>query len=37
MNRLIDKALAIERQMKDGKYTYPDDDAFLVVRGEAAA
>jgi len=31
---LIDKAQAIERQMKDGKYAYPDDDAFLVVRGD---
>lgn len=34
MNRLIDKALAIQRQMKDGKYSYPDDDAFLIVRGD---
>lgn len=36
MNRLIDRALAMQRQMRDGKYTYPDDDAFLVVRGENA-
>ena len=36
MNRLIDKALAMQRQMKDGKHTYPDDDAFLIVRGENA-
>lgn len=36
MNRLIDRALSMERQMKDGKYNYPDDDAFLVVRGENA-
>ena len=36
MNRLIDKALAMQRQMKDGKYDYPDDDAFVVVRGENA-
>jgi hypothetical protein len=34
MNRLIDKAQAIQRQMKEGKYNYPDDDAFLVVRGD---
>jgi hypothetical protein len=34
MNRLIDKALAMERQMKAGKYAYPDDDAFLIVRGD---
>jgi hypothetical protein len=36
MNRLIDKALAMQRQMKNGKYDYPDDDAFVVVRGENA-
>jgi hypothetical protein len=36
MNRLIDKALSMQRQMKDGKYNYPDDDVFLVVRGENA-
>jgi hypothetical protein len=36
MNRLIDKALSMQRQMKDGKYNYPDDDAFLIVRGENA-
>jgi hypothetical protein len=36
MNRLIDKALAMQRQMKDGKYDYPDDAAFLVVRGDGA-
>jgi hypothetical protein len=36
MNRLIEKALAMQRQMKDGKYDYPDDDAFVVVRGENA-
>ncbi len=34
MNRLIDKAVAIQRRMKDGNYAYPDDEAFLVVRGE---
>ena len=34
MNRLIDKAQAMQRQMKDGKYNYPDDDVFLVVRGD---
>lgn len=36
MSRLIEKALAMQRQMKDGKYMYPDDDAFLIVRGENA-
>jgi hypothetical protein len=36
MNRLIEKALAMQRDMKDGKYMYPDDDAFVVVRGENA-
>lgn len=36
MNRLIDKALSMQRQMKDGKYNYPDDDVFLIVRGENA-
>ena len=36
MNRLIDKALAMQRQMKEGKYNYPDDDAFLIVRGDGA-
>lgn len=36
MNRLIEKAQAMQRQMKDGKYMYPDDDAFLIVRGENA-
>ena len=34
MNRLIDKAQAMQRQMKEGKYNYPDDDVFLVVRGD---
>jgi hypothetical protein len=34
MNRLIDKAQAMQRQMKEGKYSYPDDDAFLVIRGD---
>ena len=36
MNRLIDKALAMQRQMKEGKYIYPDDDVFLIVRGYGA-
>jgi hypothetical protein len=36
MNRLIDRALAMQRQMKEGKYNYPDDDAFLIARGEGA-
>lgn len=36
MNRLIDKALALQRQMKEGKSLYPDDDAFVIPRGEGA-
>src|SRR6185369_10179341 len=36
MNRLIEKAVAMQRQMKDAKYMYPDDDAFVIVRGENA-
>ncbi|HWP24244.1 MAG TPA: hypothetical protein VNM15_08735 [Candidatus Binatia bacterium] len=36
MNRLIDKAVAMQRQMKEGKYPYPDDDVFLIVRGDGA-
>jgi len=36
MNRLIDKALALQRQMKEGKSLYPDDDAFVIPRGERA-
>jgi hypothetical protein len=34
MNRLIDDALDRVRQMEEGTYQYPDDDVFLVVRGE---
>ena len=36
MNRLIDRAQAMQRQMKEGKYNYPDDDVFLIVRGDGA-
>jgi hypothetical protein len=36
MNRLIDKALAMERLLKEGKYYYSDDDVFVIVRGENA-
>ena len=36
MNRLIDAALAKVQQMKQGTAAYPDDDVFLVVRGEGA-
>jgi hypothetical protein len=36
MNRLIDDALDRVRQMEEGTYPYPDDDVFLVVRGEGA-
>lgn len=33
MNRLIDLALGKSREMKTGVYAYPDDDAFIVVKG----
>ncbi|MBI4480406.1 MAG: hypothetical protein HY651_10325 [Acidobacteria bacterium] len=33
MNRLIDLAQGKMKQMKAGTYLYPDDDAFIVVRG----
>ncbi|MSO20184.1 MAG: hypothetical protein EXQ56_06905 [Acidobacteria bacterium] len=36
MNRLIATALERRKQMKAGKDIYPDDDAFLVVRGIGA-
>lgn len=36
MNRLIDTALANVKQMKSADKVYPDDDVFLVVRGEGA-
>jgi pimeloyl-ACP methyl ester carboxylesterase len=36
MNRLIELALQKRRQMKQGGAPYPDDDVFLVVRGEGA-
>ncbi len=36
MNRLIDSALKKSRQMKEGKGPYPDDDVFLIVRGQGA-
>ena len=36
MNRLIDSALAKLKQMKGADRIYPDDDVFLVVRGEGA-
>ena len=36
MNRLIDSALDKMKQMKEGAGRYPDDDVFLVVRGEGA-
>jgi pimeloyl-ACP methyl ester carboxylesterase len=34
MNRLIDTALEKLRRMKEGKGAYPDDDAFIIVRGQ---
>lgn len=36
MNRLIDRALARRKAMKAGTDMYPDDDVFLVVRGDGA-
>ena len=36
MNRLIDMALEKSARMKDGKYPYPDDDIFLVPKGDGA-
>ena len=33
MNRLIDLAVAKSSEMKKGVYAYPDDDAFIVVKG----
>jgi hypothetical protein len=36
MNRLIASALQKLHQMQDGSSMYPDDDVFLVVRGEGA-
>lgn len=36
MNRLIADALDRVRQMEEGTYRYPDDDIFLVIRGEGA-
>ena len=36
MNKLIDMALDKQARMKEGKYPYPDDDVFLVPRGDGA-
>jgi hypothetical protein len=36
MNRLIDKAQSMQRQMREGRHKYPDDDVFLIVRGSGA-
>jgi hypothetical protein len=36
MNRLIELAREKLQRMKEGKGPYPDDDAFLVVRGQGA-
>ena len=36
MNKLIDRALDKQARMKEGKYAYPDDDVFLVPRGDGA-
>lgn len=36
MNRMIDAAREKLRQMKAGAGPYPDDDVFLIVRGEGA-
>jgi pimeloyl-ACP methyl ester carboxylesterase len=36
MNRLIDTAMEKLRRMKEGKGAYPDDDVFLITRGQGA-
>ena len=36
MNRLIEAALERTKRMKAGTDAYPDDDVFLIVRGEGA-
>jgi hypothetical protein len=36
MNRLIDAAQAESKRLKEGKGAYPDNNVFLVVRGEGA-
>lgn len=36
MNRLIDAALEKRRRMQNSQVPYPDDDVFLVVRGDGA-
>jgi hypothetical protein len=33
LNRWIDKALLIRQLMKEGKWTYPDNDSFVIPRG----
>lgn len=33
LNKLIDRALYIREQMKAGDWQYPDDDAFIIPRG----
>jgi pimeloyl-ACP methyl ester carboxylesterase len=33
LNKLIDRALYIREQMKAGEWKYPDDDAFIIPRG----
>jgi len=36
MNKLIDRALDILHQIEEGTYRYPDDDAFIIPKGDAA-
>lgn len=36
MNKLIDDAQAKMKQIEAGTYRYPDDDAFVVVKGDGA-
>src|SRR4029077_5106229 len=36
MSKLIDTALEKQARMKEGKYAYPDDDIFLVPKGDGA-
>jgi hypothetical protein len=37
MNRWIDRALYIRKLMKEGRWIYPDNDAFIIPRGHDSA
>jgi hypothetical protein len=36
MNRLVETATAAWKRMQSGKAAYPDDDVFLIPRGQGA-